>query len=170
METTLKLRSLPFDSLTTYLAATVFVVGNILLPQLCHLMHQGGPTWLPIYFFTLIGAYRYGWRVGVLTALASPVVNSLLFGMPAVAMLPLIMTKSVILALVAAFVAARFDRVSLRLLMFVVVGSALSGAVVEWMVTAEILVVINSLKTGIPGLLLQIFGGWLVIIATMRKI
>ena len=56
----------------TYLAAALFAAGNIALPQLCHLVQLGGPTMLPIYFFTLVGAYKYGWRAGLLTALASP--------------------------------------------------------------------------------------------------
>lgn len=44
----------------SYLVAMAFIVGNIVLPQLCHLMPQGGLIWLPIYFFTLVGAYKYG--------------------------------------------------------------------------------------------------------------
>lgn len=84
METTVKLYSLDYSHVKTYQAALLFVLGNIALPQAFHLMPQGGITWLPIYFFTLIGAYKYGWKVGLLTAIASPFVNSLLFGMPAV--------------------------------------------------------------------------------------
>ncbi len=93
MQTTLRLESLPFNNVKTYLTAFLFVIGNILLPQLFHLVPQGGVTWLPIYFFTLIGAYMYGWRVGLLTAIASPVINSLIFGMPPVAALPSILIK-----------------------------------------------------------------------------
>ena len=94
METTVKLYSLPYRSVKTYLAALLFALGNIVLPQLFHLMPQGGVTWLPIYFFTLVEAYKYGWRVGLLTAVLSPVVNSALFGMPAMAVLPAILLKS----------------------------------------------------------------------------
>ena len=98
METTaVKLYSTGYREAKTYLAAALFVAGNIVLPQICHLVPQGGLRWLPIYFFTLVGAYKYGWRVGLLTALLSPVVNSALFGMPAAAMLPVILLKSVLL-------------------------------------------------------------------------
>ena len=68
METTLRLYSLEYRQAKTYMVALLFVIGNIALPQICHTVHLGGPTWLPIYFFTLIGAYKYGWRVGLLTA------------------------------------------------------------------------------------------------------
>ena len=90
MQTTVKLYAFGYRELRTYLAAALFVVGNIVLPQLAHLIPQGGVTWLPIYFFTLIGAYKYGWRVGLLTAVASPLLNSWLFGMPAPQVLPAI--------------------------------------------------------------------------------
>ena len=80
METTaVKLYSLDYRDAKTYLAAALFVAGNIVLPQICHLVPQGGLRWLPIYFFTLVGAYKYGWRVGLLTAMLSPLVNSALF-------------------------------------------------------------------------------------------
>ena len=72
MEKTINLYTLSYREVKTYWMALIFVAGNIILPQLCHLVPQGGPTWLPIYFFTLVGAYKYGWKVGLLTALASP--------------------------------------------------------------------------------------------------
>ena len=57
METTsIKLYSLNYNDTKTYLATLLFVVGNMALPQLFHLIPQGGITWLPIYFFTLIVA------------------------------------------------------------------------------------------------------------------
>ena len=65
METTVKLYTLSYKQSKTYLTAALFVLGNIILPQLFHLIPQGGVTWLPIYFFTLIGAYKYGWQVGI---------------------------------------------------------------------------------------------------------
>ena len=55
MESTTKLYSLNYTNANTYLFAFVFIVGNVVLPQLCHLVHLGGPAMLPIYFFTLIG-------------------------------------------------------------------------------------------------------------------
>lgn len=115
-------QSLSFEERRTWLLAALFTVGNIVAPQLCHLIPQGGLILLPIYFFTLIGAYKYGWRVGLLIAWASPLMNHLLFGMPPAAMLPVLLAKSTALALVAAFVAHRFQRATLTLLLLVVVG------------------------------------------------
>lgn len=70
--TTVKLYTLPYSNVRTYLAVSLFVLGNLAMPQLFHLIPQGGMVWLPIYFFTLVGAYKYGWMVGLLTAVLSP--------------------------------------------------------------------------------------------------
>lgn len=120
----------------TYLAAALFAPGNIVLPQLCHLVQLGGPTMLPIYFFTLVGAYKYGWRTELLTALASPLVNAALFGMPAVTALPAILAKSALLAGAAGYAARRFNRVSVALLAAVVLFYQIVGSAGEWALTA----------------------------------
>ena len=48
MQTELRLQSLPFSSTRTYLVAVALIIGNIVMPQLFHLIPQGGITWLPI--------------------------------------------------------------------------------------------------------------------------
>lgn len=63
--TTVRLYSLGYGQAKTYWTAFLFVAGNVLLPQLCHLFPLGGVRWLPIYFFTLVGAYKYGRRVAL---------------------------------------------------------------------------------------------------------
>lgn len=40
--TTVKFYSLNYNDVKTYWAALLFIVGNILFPQLFHLMPQGG--------------------------------------------------------------------------------------------------------------------------------
>ena len=78
MTTTIALQKYTFTSWRTYLAATLFIIGNIAVPQLCHLIPNGGLIFLPIYFFTLVGAFACGWKVGILTAVLSPVLNCVL--------------------------------------------------------------------------------------------
>ncbi len=127
METTVKLYSLSYKDVKTYMFAALFIIGNIALPQLCHLIPGGGLTWLPIYFFTLIAAYKYGFRVGLLTAILSPLVNYLLFDMPALGALPAIIAKSAILAGAAAYLAHRFDKVSILAIIGGCIGISGSG-------------------------------------------
>lgn len=167
--TTVKLYSSGYGETRTYLAAALFIAGNIALPQLCHLARMGGPTWLPIYFFTLVGAYKYGWRVGLLTAIVSPLVNSALFGMPAAAALPAIMLKSVLLAGIAGWTAARFRRASLLLVAGVVIAYQTVGTLGEWVLLGDFRAAVQDFRIGLPGMLLQIFGGWAFIKFVIRK-
>lgn len=163
MEKTIKFYALPYNEVKTYWMALIFVAGNILLPQLCHLVPQGGATWLPIYFFTLVGAYKYGWRVGLLTAIASPLVNSLLFGMPAVAVLPAILMKSTLLAIAAGLMAQRSQKVTLLSLLGVILAYQVLGTMGEWALTGNLYLALQDFRMGLPGMILQLFGGYLVL-------
>ena len=164
-----KLYSLNYNEVKSYIAVALFVVGNILLPQLCHLMPQGGMVWLPIYFFTLVGAYKYGWKVGLMTAILSPLCNNLLFGMPATALLVPILAKSTILALAAGFVASRHGKVSLLALAAVVATYQVVGGAFEWAWTGSFAAAMQDFKLGIPGMLTQIVGGYLFIKYILKR-
>ena len=163
MEKTIKFYALPYNEVKTYWMALIFVAGNILLPQLCHLVPQGGATWLPIYFFTLVGAYKYGWRVGLLTAIASPRINSLLFGMPAVAVLPAILMKSTLLAIAAGLMAQRSQKVTWLSLLAVILTYQVLGTMGEWALTGSLYLALQDFRMGLPGMALQLIGGYLVI-------
>lgn len=165
----INLYSLGWREMRTYMLALLFVVGNIALPQLCHLFPQGGLILLPIYFFTLIAAYKFGFRVGLLTAVLSPLVNSALFGMPPAAALPIIMIKGVLLALAAAWIANRSKGASLLALLAVVLGYQLVGGLIEWAMTGSLASALQDWKLGWPGMLLQAVGGWLVLNHLLRR-
>ena len=114
METSAKLYSLNYSNVKTYLFALLFVAGNIALPQLCHLVPYGGPTLLPIYFFTLIAAYKYGFQVGLLTAVQ------------------------------------------------------LIGTAFEWMIEGDFYIAVQDFRIGIPGMLIQWFGGYALLKAIAK--
>ena len=166
--TSIKLYTMGYTEAKTYLVATMFIVGNIALPQLCHLVPQGGMIWLPIYFFTLIGAYKYGWKVGLITAILSPILNHLLFGMPAAAVLAPILVKSTILALTAGYTASHTKKVSIALLAGVVLAYQVAGGLFEWAI-ADFNAALQDFRLGLPGMALQIFGGYLFIKYLLKK-
>lgn len=168
METTVKLYSLTYKEIKTYLFALLFVVGNIALPQICHLIPGGGLTWLPIYFFTLIAAYKYGLRVGLLTAILSPLINSVLFGMPPVALLPAILIKSTLLAGAAAYAAHRLGKISLLGIIAAVLAYQIAGTLIEWAIVKDFFTAVQDFRIGIPGMLIQIFGGYALLKAIAK--
>ncbi len=163
-----KLYTLGLNNAKTYLIATVFVVGNLLFPQLAHLIPQGGFIFLPIYFFTLIAAYKYGIHVGLLTAILSPLANSMLFGMPPVAVLPAIMIKSAILAVAAAMAAKHFGKISLLGILLAILAYQFIGTGIEWIMTQNFMVAIQDFRIGIPGMLIQLIGGYFVLKALAK--
>lgn len=165
----IRLYSLTWRETRTYLFALLFIAGNIVLPQLCHLIPQGGLMLLPIYFFTLIAAYKFGIRVGLMTALLSPLVNSVLFGMPPAAALPIITIKGVVLAIAAALVARRSNGASLLALIGVVLAYQLVGGLIEWAMTGSVASALQDWKLGYPGMILQAVGGWLVLNLAFKK-
>jgi hypothetical protein len=165
----IKLYSLNYNDSKTYIAAALFILGNIALPQLCHMVPQGGMILLPIYFFTLIGAYKYGWKVGLMTAILSPVINHLAFGMPAAAVLAPILVKSTILALAASYIASHSKKVSIALMAGVVLAYQVAGGLFEWAFTGSFAAAVQDFRLGVPGMLLQIVGGYLFIKYLLKR-
>lgn len=167
--TTVNLYAYSYREAKTYLVAALFVLGNIALPQLFHLVPKGGMIWLPIYFFTLVGAYKYGWRVGMLTAIASPLVNSALFSMPQPAVIPAILIKSVLLAIAAGYAANKFRKVSIPLLIGVVAFYQMIGSLAEWALTGSAAAALQDVRLALSGITLQVLGGYLFIKYVLRK-
>ncbi len=167
--TTVNFYLLKYRNVKTYLIAFLFVIGNIVLPQLCHLVNLGGNMLLPIYFFTLVAAYKYGWKAGLLTAVLSPIVNTVLFGMPIPAALPIILIKSVLLSVSAGFAAQYFKRITIPILTGVVIFYQLIGSLIEWAIVADFHKALNDLTIGIPGILLQILGSYFIIRHLIKK-
>ena len=163
MEANVRLYAFNYDEAKTYLWAMVFVACNLLLPQLFHLIPQGGIIFSPLSLVILAGAYKFGWKTGLLAALLSPLVNHVVTGMPAMAVLPVMTLKLAVLALVAGFTAQYFKTVSLPLIIGVVLVSMAIGCLGELLLTGGINATIVDFTVGWPGLLLQVFGAWFIL-------
>lgn len=163
MEANVKLYAYNYDEAKTYLWAMAFVACNLLLPQVFHLIPQGGIIFAPLSFVILAGAYKFGWKTGLLAALASPLINHAITGMPAWGVMPIMTLKLAVIALVAGLAAQRFQTVNLLLIMAVVLVSMVLGALGELVLTGGIAATISDITVGWPGILLQIFGTWLII-------
>jgi hypothetical protein len=117
---------------------------------------------LPIYLFTLLGAACFGWRVGVLTALASPLLNHLLFAMPAAAALPPILAKSLLIAVLAPVLLRRVKVLPLALAA-IILGYQVLGGLFEFALTQSADKALQDLTLGWPGMLVQFVVGWVVL-------
>lgn len=167
--TTFRQITFSITNVKTYLFSTLFVVGNLVLPQICHLVPDGGRIFLPIYFFTLIASYKFGLKVGLLTAIFSPLMNYLFFGMPILAMLPVILVKSSLLAIVAAWIANKSQSVSLLLIALTVLSYQVLGGLAEWIITANFMAALQDFRLGFPGILFQWIAGWGILKLIAKK-
>ena len=161
--TTAKLYTLNYDEAKTYMWAAIFIVCNLALPQVFHLIPQGGIIFSPLSLVIMAGAYKFGWKTGLLAALLSPSVNHLITGMPATEVLPVMTMKLAVLALVAGLAAQRFKSVNLPLLIGVVLITKAIECLGEFVLTGGITATIADFTIGWPGLILQILGTWLII-------
>jgi hypothetical protein len=161
--TTVRLYTLNYNEVKTYMWAAIFVVCNLVLPQVFHLIPQGGIIFSPLSLVIMAGAYKLGWKTGLLAALLSPSVNHLITGMPATEVLPVMTMKLTVLALVAGLAAQHFKSVSLPLLIGVVLITKAIECIGELVLTGNIDTTIADFTIGWPGLLMQILGTWLLL-------
>ena len=141
MEASARLYTLNYDEAKTYMWAAIFVACNLVLPQVFHLIPQRGIIFAPLSLVILAGAYKFGWRVGLIAALASPLA---------------------VLALIAGFTAQHFRKVTLPLLIGVVLVAELAGGLGELALTGGVEATIQDFTIGWPGQLLQVIGAYLV--------
>lgn len=163
METSVKLYSLNYDEAKTYLWVAVFVACNMVLPQVFHLIPQGGIIFSPLSLVILAGAYKLGWKTGLLAAVLSPLVNHFAFGLPQWGVLQVMTLKLAVLALVAGLAAQYFKTVSIPLVIGVVLVSKAIGCLGELLLTGAVDATVADFVIGWPGLLMQIFGAWLIV-------
>lgn len=163
METSIKLYTLSYSERRTYFMAALFVLCNTMLPQLFHLIPQGGIIFSPLSLVIMTAAYKFGWRTALLAAVASPIVNHLLFGMPAASVMTLMAVKLALLAIIAGLAAQHFKQMNLLLLLGVVLVTKALDFLAEFLLTGGITATINDFTIGWPGLLLQVLGTYAIL-------
>ena len=154
---------LNLTNVETYLKSILFIAANIALPHLFHLIPGGGVMFLPIYFFTLCGTLCYGWSVGILTAVFTPLIGNLLFSAPATPMLLDMVLKGATLAIVASLLMKKNQRCSLLNPLLAVLASWTLVGLAETPFTGTSYA-FQDFITGLPGMALMTLGG----IVTLR--
>jgi hypothetical protein len=145
-----------------YIATAAMVAGNLLLPFALHQIPDAGRMFLPIFFFTLVAGWSFGAQAAVLTAVLSPLANHFITGMPPTPMLQEIILQSALLGALAALAAGRFKKPTLAVLTLVVLANQ-ALVLFPTMLHAGWQPCLAALKFRLPGLLLQILGGFSVL-------
>jgi len=147
----------------TYIISLGLIAGSILFPYILHHFYLAGEIFLPIYFFALIGAYKFGWKVGLITGIFSPLVSFVLTGMPMLAILPSVIIKGVLLALVVGFFTRKHGKLSLLKLTIIVLSYQAVGSLIVYALTHNFTLSVADIVLGYPGLILEIIGGYILL-------
>lgn len=146
----------------TYLFSLVMIAGSVMLPYVLHYFYSAGQIFLPIYFFVLIGAYKFGWKVGVMTAISSVLISFALTGMPMLMILPFVIIKGVLLAITAGYFAKR-GKLSMLSILLTIACYQVVGFAIVYLFSHNLALASEDLVSGYPGLLLEIIGGYLLL-------
>jgi hypothetical protein len=160
-----------FKDVKLYLFGLAFIAGNLLLPMAIHAIPNGGMIFLPLFFFTLVAAYSEGLLAGILVALASPLINHAMTGMPVTAMLPAVLFKSLFIAVAAAVVSSRLKKISFAAIAVIVVAMQALSGLFEYMILGDLENAFMVVKLGLPGMILMTVGGYAMLrwIANQRE-
>ena len=160
-------RSLGLADPSLYLASSLLVAGNVVLPVLVHRIPMGGPALMPILFFTLIAGWEFGLPAALFTATLSPLVSHGVTGMPQAQALTGVILSSAALGLAAVAISRRCrGAILLGLALAVLVHQVLvasAGCLVMGVGPA-----LRGHALRIPGILLQVLGGWAVLNGLQR--
>jgi hypothetical protein len=152
---------LKFTDIHLYLFAVLFVALDVTVPWLCHWIHPlAGPTFLPMFFFILMAGLLFGWRMGLMVGVLTPIVSYSISGMPIAAMLPRIMAESICYGLFAGCFRENFNvgvvwsligtlilgRIAAGLVTLILYHGAINPVDVTW----------KALQVGWPGVLIQL--------------
>lgn len=151
---------LSFTQARFYLASTILIAGNILLPMVLHQFGNAGQIFLPLYFFSLLGGLLYGWKVGLTVGLLSPLASFLFTHMPPIPILNFVILKSVILGAGAGKLSRIFSGKSLYFSSFLALSlMQIFGVAVMYWVINNWRMASADLSIGYPGLILMLVVG-----------
>ena len=141
--------------------ALLSVIG-IALPRVFHVIagSTAGATFLPIHIAVLIAALTFGITSSTIVAGSSIVCSYLLTGMPTLARLPYMLIELVIYAVLLGIFNKKFNSY-ISLIATIILGRVLYAGVLFVAINALRLPtygisVIESIKVGIPGIIIQL--------------
>lgn len=146
-----------------YIVGTVLFTGlGITLPRIFHLLAgaSAGVTFLPMHIAVLLAALTFGVLSGSIVAGCSVLFSFLLTGMPAVQRLPYMMIELIIYAVLLGLFNKKFNSyislIATLILGRVIYAGVLFTAVNVFGFQAYGISVMESVKAGIPGLVMQL--------------
>ena len=145
----------PFVLPSTYLKAALFVALSVLTPMLLHQFSLAGTVLMPILFITFLAALRFGWAVGLLSAVASPLVSYALTGMPPGLILYVVLAQCIAIALLVGIFSKDSFRITFWQVAVVIIVYQLIAFILETLFFSASIAFYGIWDT-IPGMLIQL--------------
>jgi LytS/YehU family sensor histidine kinase len=146
-------------------ATGLLLAAGLLLPMVFHSLFGavGGRTFMPMHYTVLLGGLLLGPVAGAFLGIATPLLSTLMTGMPAVAILPPMVVELAVYGLVAGVARRRWQLAPLwSLLLAMVAGRIALGLAVAVLgpsigLKAEpVAYVVAAIVTGLPGIAVQV--------------
>lgn len=146
-----------------YVIGTILLSGiGIALPRIFHILagSSAGATFLPMHIAVLISALTFGVISSSIVAGSSIIFSYLLTGMPTLARLPYMLIELLIYGVLLSVLNKKFNSY-ISLIATIILGRILYSGVlfvaINWIgLPTYGISVIESIKTGIPGLVIQL--------------
>lgn len=146
-----------------YIVGTILLSGiGITLPRIFHVLagSNAGATFLPMHIAVLIAALTFGITSSTVVAGSSIIFSYLLTGMPSLARLPYMLIELVIYAILLSVCNKKFNSY-VSLIITIILGRVLYAGVLAVAIHGLGLPtygisVIESIKVGLPGMILQL--------------
>ncbi len=144
--------------------SAMFIAIAVVLPMVTHSI-AAGPVLLPMHIPVLIGGLVLRPRYALIVGVLSPIISNLLTNMPPTfPMLPIMIFELGVYGLVASILLNKFNvNIYVTLVCSMVIGRLVAGIVVVILVKffeAKMPVfdvyLLNSIKTGLPGIIIQL--------------
>lgn len=143
----------------------LFIAFGLILPMIFHQFSMGGPAFLPMHIPVLIGSMLLGPASGLLIGMVTPVLSSVLTGMPPTfPMLPIMFFELAIYGLVAGYLYKTLKlNVIVSLVLAMIAGRIAAGIVVFVLAQffgfqgpGPIPFIQGAIITGLPGIVIQL--------------
>lgn len=146
-----------------YIIGTILLSGiGITLPRIFHVLAgiNAGATFLPMHIAVLIAALTFGITSSTIVAGSSIICSYLLTGMPSLARLPYMLIELVIYAILLSIFNKKFNSY-ISLIATIILGRILYAGVLAVAINGLGLPtygisVIESIKVGLPGIIIQL--------------
>lgn len=142
----------------------IFIALGLVLPIAFHFTGGGGPVFLPMHIPILLGGALLTPAAGLLIGIITPILSSLLTGMPPVLpTLPIMIVELALYGLTIAFLSKKFN-IYFSLIMSMIVGRIGAGLVVTFLVhflnfrlpANPFIYIWGTITTGLPGIIIQL--------------